>query len=90
MSDYKNGEFSYAGWGQEDRLTHELHFSVCIGHLPGRKSLVLYLMTPGLLRPLAYFRSVEDAERAAKYLGGLILNELVEVKEETKEWLNQQ
>ena len=77
MSIYKDGEFSYAGWAQLNQITQEELFSINIGHLPTRKSLALYLETPGLIHSLAYFSSVEKAEQAAKYIHALIHNERV-------------
>jgi hypothetical protein len=55
------------GWSFSDSNLH-------VGELPGRKQVCLYTMTDGgsTIRPLAYFRSREDARIALDCLDKLV------------------
>ena len=64
-------EIDWHGWtrwegGVETRL------SLSIGYLPGRTSPALYLMEGARITPLAYFRNEDNAQRAMRFIDGIV------------------
>lgn len=68
MASMDSEGFEWHGWGLSDSSIPSLH----VGHLPGRKSLALYVTDTSVIRTLAYFRDEESAKEALKVLDRLV------------------